>query len=226
MRARVLVVDDDPEVRALVSRRLQRSGYSVEEAADGEEGLAFVRKEVPDLVVTDMAMPRLDGLGLIQALHRIDPELPVIVLTGQGSLDNVIDALRDGALFDYLLKPLADVGLLDVAVKRAEEMRALRARSREADQVAAMRGLAVTACDLILNPLNAITLGLATLTRPESTPEARARAAEIIRRSIDTITMVVRQMRTVVRYTPQEVALGLRGIDLQRAITEPQDPEG
>ena len=223
MPARVLVVDDDPEIRMLLSRRLRRSGYSVDDAADGEEALALVEKATPDVVVTDMAMPRLDGLGLIAALRKIDPQLPVIVLTGHGSLDNAIQAMRDGTLFDYLRKPLDDMALIDVAVGRACEFRDLRRLAREADQVVAMRELAVTACDRILNPLNAITMGLATLARADCTPEARAKAVAIVEQAVDTITRVVRRMRTVSRYTPREVALDLREIDLERATTEQQD---
>lgn len=226
METRLLVVDDDPEIRALLSRRLRRSGYLVEEASDGKEALALVEQAMPDVVVTDMTMPNLDGLGLLQALREIDRELPVIVLTGQGSLDNVIQAMRNGALFDYLLKPLADMAQLDVAVQRALEIRDLLVRAREADQVVAMRELAMTACDRILNPLNAITLGMASLGRAESAPEARARAAEIVQKAIDTITRIVRQMQGVVRYTPREVALGIREIDLDEATTERRDSGG
>jgi DNA-binding NtrC family response regulator len=226
VETRLLVVDDDPEIRALLSRRLRRSGYLVEEASDGKEALALVEQAMPDVVVTDMTMPNLDGLGLLQALREIDRELPVIVLTGQGSLDNVIQAMRNGALFDYLLKPLADMAQLDVAVQRALEIRDLLVRAREADQVVAMRELAMTACDRILNPLNAITLGMASLGRAESAPEARARAAEIVQKAIDTITRIVRQMQGVVRYTPREVALGIREIDLDEATTERRDSGG
>ncbi len=226
MQTRLLLVDDDPDIRTLLSRRLRRSGYLVEEACDGKEALALVEKAVPDVVVTDMTMPNLDGLGLLQALRVSHPELPVIVLTGQGSLENVIQAMRNGALFDYLLKPLADVALLDVAVQRALEIRTLRARAREADRVLAMRELAMTACDRILNPLNAIALGLTTLGRAETTPEARARAAEIAQQAIDTITRIVRQMHAIVRYAPRDVALGIREIDLEEATTEQRDAGG
>ena len=180
---------------------------------------------IPDVVVSDMAMPRLHGLGLLQALRRIDPELPVIVLTGHGSLDNAIQAMRDGALFDYLLKPLTDLALLDVAVGRALGVRELRAKARQADQVVAMQELAVTASDRILNPLNVISLSLATLGRAESAPEARAKAVVAIQEAVDTITRVVRQMRTVARYVPREVTRGLREIDLERATADQQDSE-
>ena len=113
VQARVLVVDDDAEIRTLLSRHLRRLGYTVEEAGDGEEALALVGKVVPDVVVTDMAMPCLDGLGLLQGLRTRDPDLPVIVLTGHGSFDNAIQAMREGMLFDYLLKPLEDLVLLE-----------------------------------------------------------------------------------------------------------------
>ncbi|MBI2902138.1 MAG: response regulator [Candidatus Methylomirabilis oxyfera] len=222
---RILVVDDDPEVRTLLSRRLRRAGYVVEEAGDGMDALGLVDKAVPDVVVTDMAMPRPDGLGLLKELRSRDPELPVIVLTGHGSLDNVILAMRDGSLFDYLLKPLPDLDLLDVAVRRALEVRQLRARAREADQVVAMRELAATASDRILNPLSAIMLSLVTLRQEGIAPQARATAAARVEQAIDIITRVVRQMRTVARYTPREVTRGLREIDLETATAEEQETD-
>ena len=225
VQARVLVVDDDAEIRTLLSRHLRRLGYTVEEAGDGEEALALVGKVVPDVVVTDMAMPRLDGLGLLKALRSTDPDLPVIVLTGQGSLDNAIHAMREGVLFDYLLKPLPDLALLEMAVRRALEVRQLRDRAREADQVVAMRELAVTASDRILNPLNVIDLSLATLAREGITSEARAKAVATIEQAIETITHVVRQMRAVARYVPREVTRGLREIDLENATTEQQESD-
>ena len=225
VQARVLVVDDDVEIRILLSRHLRRLGYTVEEAGDGEEALALVGKVVPDVVVTDMAMPRLDGLGLLKALQRQDPDLPVIVLTGHGSFENAIHAMREGVLFDYLLKPLPNLALLEVAVRRALEVRQLRDRAREADQVVAMRELAVTASDRILNPLNIIVLSLATLSREGITSEARAKAVATIEQAIDTITHVVSQMRAVARYVPREVTRGLREIDLENATTEPQESD-
>jgi len=225
VQARVLVVDDDAEIRTLLSRHLRRLGYTVEEAGDGEEALALVGKVVPDVVVTDMAMPRLDGLGLLKALQRQDPDLPVIVLTGHGSFENAIQAMREGVLFDYLMKPLPDLALLEIAVRRALEVRRLRGRAREADQVVAMRELAVTASDRILNPLNVIVLSLAALSREGITSEARAKAVATIEQAIDTITKVVRQMRVVARYVPREVTRGLREIDLERATTEPQESD-
>lgn len=225
MQGRVLVVDDDPDIRTLLSRRLRRIGYTVEEAGDGVEALGLVDKAVHDVVVTDMTMPRLDGLGLLKELRNRDSELPVIVLTGHGSMDNAIQAMRDGSLFDYLLKPLSDLDLLEVAVRRALEVRQLRVRAREADQVVAMQELAVTAADRILNPLNAIALSLVTLSHEGAALEARAKAVATVEKAIDTINKVVRQMRAIARYVPREVTRGLREIDLEQATTVQQDSE-
>ncbi len=215
--ARILLVDDEPEIRRLLSRHLQRLGYTVQEAVDGEEAAAAAAMEIPDVVITDMSMPRLGGLELLERLRSMDPSLPVIVLTAHGSLENVIAAMRRGAAFDYLLKPLQDLTVLDVAVARAFEVRRLRAQAREAFQVAAIRELAVTASDKILNPLNIISLSVERMTRNEMTAEAKAKAVANIETAIETITRVVRQMRAVARYTPREVVPGLREIDLDRA---------
>lgn len=223
-RPRVLVVDDDVEVRRLLVRRLSRLGYDVVEASDGIEALALVEQETPDIVITDMSMPRLDGAGLIEAIRRVDPEIPVIVLTGYGTLDNAIQAIRKGTLFDYLLKPLPEIALLDLAVRRALDVRELRARAREADQVQAMRELAVTASDRILNPLNAIALSLPTLRNGAVSQDARDRVVMMVEQAIDTITKAVRRMRTVARYVPRDVTHGLREIDIEEATADgPQD---
>ncbi|MDE2059172.1 MAG: response regulator [candidate division NC10 bacterium] len=217
MNARILLVDDEPEIRRLLSRHLRRLGYTVREAEDGEAAAALVKEEIPNVVITDMAMPRLGGLGLLEKLRSVDPDLPVIVLTGHGSFDNAIAAMRRGTVFDYLLKPLSDLTLLEVAVARAVEIGKLRARAREADQVAAIRELAVTASDKILNPLNIINLSVERLILEGVSSEAKAKAVANIEVAVETITRIVRQMRTVVRYTPREVVPGLREIDLDQA---------
>jgi FixJ family two-component response regulator len=226
MSARVLIVDDDEDVRTFLGRTLRRRGYTVEEARDGAEGLASARQSCPDLVITDMAMPRLDGLGLLKALKQAAPDLPVIVLTGHGSLENVLQSMREGALFDYLMKPLPDLALLEVAVLRALEVGRLRARAREADQVTAMRELALTAADRILNPLNVMTLALEGLRRKEPTSDAVARAATKIEQALQRIAAVIHQMSKISRYAPEDLTQNLRLIDLDSAVSpQPSDPE-
>ena len=104
-RTTVLVVDDHPDVRAYIRRHLEPD-YRILEAADGAEGLEQARRFVPDLVVSDVMMPGMDGNALFRGL-REDPELelmPVVLLTARASAESRIQGLREG-VDDYLVKP-------------------------------------------------------------------------------------------------------------------------
>lgn len=216
MAIRVLVVDDDPVFRTIVADYLGTRGYEVQEAGDGVEALDSIRQTAPDVVVTDLGMPRLDGLGLLRALSKSDPDLPAVVLTAHESVDEMVQAIREGILFDYQIKP-PELPVVDMAVRRAADVRILRARAREADQITAMRELALTAADRILNPCHIIALTLTSLEKKGYPPDATAQAATKIKAAIERITRVVHQMRSISRYAPSEVANGLREIDLDLA---------
>ena len=138
-------------------------------------------------------------------------------------MENVLQAMREGVLFDYLMKPLPDLALLEVAVLRAVEVRQLRARAREADQVAAMRALTLTAADRILNPLNVMALSLVVLRRDGARPETVARVVTKIDGAINAISRVIDQMGRLARYAPQEMIEGLQMIDLDSATTAEKD---
>ena len=86
-RRRILVVDDDPHCRSAVARLLAEEGYEAAEAADGEEASGLLSSWRPDLVVTDLDMPRLDGRGLVQRVRRLRPGTPVLVVSARSDLD-------------------------------------------------------------------------------------------------------------------------------------------
>jgi CheY-like chemotaxis protein len=215
----ILLVDDDPIILALVGDYLRQRGYRVEEAQDGVEALAALKQVVPDVLVTDLAMPRMDGWSLLRALAQTHPDLPAIVLSARESRDEVFRAIREGILFDYLLKP-PDLAVVDIAIRRAAGIRELRAKAREADQVAAMRELATTAADRILNPCHIISLTLTLLQQKGFPVEATARAAPTLQAAVERISRVVHQMARVSRYAPCEVVKNLREIDLDRAAND------
>src|SRR3954452_17417739 len=104
MPERVLIVDDEPNLRKVLGAHLQREGYEVVLAPDGEAALAVVEKGGVDVVVTDMVMPKLDGLALLRMLTESHPDLPVIMITAHGTIDSAVEALKLGA-FDYITKP-------------------------------------------------------------------------------------------------------------------------
>ena len=134
-RNRILIADDEPEICKLLQRLLQTRGCATVTTTDGDDARRLLQSEQFDLLITDLVMPKRDGLHLIRDGRDFDPELEVIILTGYGSLDNAIEALRLGA-FDYLQKPI-DVDLFVHTVERALERRRLRAANR--DLVAELR---------------------------------------------------------------------------------------
>lgn len=121
---RLLIIDDDAPVRQSIAAYLHDSNYHVLEAANGAEGLALVQQQCPDLVITDLRMPGIDGLHVLQQLHEHSPDLPVIVISGAGVIGDVVSALRLGAR-DYLIKPILDMEVLVHSVAKALENRDL-----------------------------------------------------------------------------------------------------
>ncbi len=123
--ARILLVDDEPNLRKVLGALLQQEGFEVHAEADGAAALARVRASPSgtfDGVITDLRMPELDGIGLLRALVREDPELPVVLLTAHGTVDSAVEAVKLGA-FDYLEKPF-DRDQVRAVMQRAVAMRA------------------------------------------------------------------------------------------------------
>ncbi len=121
---RVLVVDDEPAARSGLQKLLSAEGYQVDVAEDGVAALAVAADHPPDVVVTDLKMPKMDGIELMKKLRESDASVPIIVATALGDVDNAVHAMRAGA-DDYLTKPI-DFDALVVAVERAVERRDLR----------------------------------------------------------------------------------------------------
>ncbi|MBX3203744.1 MAG: sigma-54-dependent Fis family transcriptional regulator [Labilithrix sp.] len=123
-KARILVVDDEASARSGLERLLKQSGYDVSLAADGVAALEVASSTAPDVVVTDLKMPNMDGMTLLAKLREQDSELPVIVTTAFGDVSNAVDAMRKGAA-DFITKPI-DFDVLLLAIERAFEQRIIR----------------------------------------------------------------------------------------------------
>jgi DNA-binding NtrC family response regulator len=123
-RGRLLVVDDEANARTALAELLREEGYDVETAADGFKALPKLQEFAPDLVLTDLKMPGMDGLTLMQKAREDDPERVVVVMTAHGAVDSAVKAMREGAS-SYLQKPL-NMGELVVVLERALERRRMR----------------------------------------------------------------------------------------------------
>lgn len=120
---KVLVVDDEPSIRRVLSDFLKMEGFAVETAADGEAAVAKLRHDQFDVVISDLKMPRLGGLELLAEVERLNPGALTIVMTGFGTVDTAIHAMKAGA-YDYILKPFkVDVVLATIVQGLARRQR-------------------------------------------------------------------------------------------------------
>jgi len=133
--ASVLVVDDEAAIRYSVSKTLQRVGYTVREAANGDEALDAARGQHFDVVLTDIRMPPgIDGVDLVRVLKEVDPDMVVILMTAYPSLNTAVEALRLGA-HDYLIKPSSSQDIRASVARGVERSRNLKRRRRLLDAI-------------------------------------------------------------------------------------------
>jgi len=125
---RILIVDDEDGMRRLLGRVLTREGYDTSTVGSGAEALRLVANERFDLVVTDIKMPEMDGLQLLENLKEYEPSLPIIVMTAYGTIENAVQALRLGA-YDYIAKPF-ETDEIKLTVAKALERERLLAENR------------------------------------------------------------------------------------------------
>ncbi len=120
-RKQILVVDDEPNLRRVLSAQLERDGYDVHTAEDGEQALGMLKEHHIDLVISDLRMPKVDGMELLRRVVASEDSIPVVIITAHGTVDNAVEALKTGA-FDYITKPF------DQAEVRTVVRKALRTR--------------------------------------------------------------------------------------------------
>ena len=101
---RILVVDDEPSIRTVLSAHLRRFGYEVETAKEGGAAISAMQESLFHLVVSDIKMPVVDGMALLNWVSTHQPGLPVILITAHGTVDSAVEAIKQGA-FDYVTKP-------------------------------------------------------------------------------------------------------------------------
>ena len=146
----ILVVDDEDDVRESVREVLRDEGYRVVDTADGTQVLELIRQERPELVLLDIWMPQVDGIGLLKEIKIQEPELNVVMVSGHGNIHTAVTATKFGA-FDFLEKPVSLDGLLLTVQRALGEFSSSGARQRRARSKtgAAKRGEAATAAPRI-----------------------------------------------------------------------------
>lgn len=121
--ADILIIDDEKAIRKTLSEILSFEGYKIEEAADGEEGLKKFREKTFDLVLCDIKMPKLDGIEFLQKAGEVNPDVPIIMISGHGNIETAVEAVKKGA-YDYISKP-PDLNRLLITIRNAMDKSSL-----------------------------------------------------------------------------------------------------
>ena len=175
VRARVLVVDDEANIRFSLTRALNRLGYETAEAESGRQALELLRQATYDLMVLDIRMPGMDGLEVMSQAHQLRPALLILVLTGHATLESAITAVKAHAA-DYLIKP-ASLAEITSAVARALAARADQQRQQKLLSVAA-NALRETAANALREAAALEANAAPDRPEPEPSPAAGEPAAE------------------------------------------------
>ncbi len=124
---KILVVDDERSMRDFLSIMLKKAGYDVTTAADGDEAVKILHKDIFDLVITDLKMPKVDGLQVLKTVKELSPDTVVIVITAFASTETTVEAMKEGA-YDYITKPFQN-DEMKIRIKKALEKRRLSAEN-------------------------------------------------------------------------------------------------
>jgi two-component system, NtrC family, nitrogen regulation response regulator NtrX len=137
MKSRILVIDDEAAIRDSLRMTLEYEGYEFVGAATGQEGLALAERETPDLVILDVKMPGMDGIEVLDRLRSMNETLPVVVVSGHGTIGTAVEATKKGA-FDFIEKPFATERVL-VSLRNALDQRRLRDENRSLKKAVEIR---------------------------------------------------------------------------------------
>src|SRR5436853_38624 len=136
-KSRILVIDDEGPIRDSLKMTLEYEGYEFIGAATGQEGLALAERETPDLVLLDVKMPGMDGIEVLERLRNMNEALPVVVVSGHGTISTAVEATKKGA-FDFIEKPFASERVL-VSLRNALDTRQLRDENRSLKKAVEVR---------------------------------------------------------------------------------------
>ena len=128
MAATILIIDDERSIRKTLTEILAYEGYNIDEAADGEEGLKKFKDKNYDLVLCDIKMPKIDGLEFLVKANEINTDVPVIMISGHGTIETAVDAVKKGA-FDYVSKP-PDLNRLLITIRNAIDKNSLSTEAK------------------------------------------------------------------------------------------------
>ena len=130
-KGRIILIDDDQSVTRVVKKFLERAGHAVDTAASGEDGIRLIGGGQYDIVITDIYLPGMDGMAVLEKIKSVNPDLDIVVITGFGSIESAVSFMKAGAI-DYISKPI-NFEHLDIVIKKTLERKELIKAARERD---------------------------------------------------------------------------------------------
>lgn len=133
-KEKILVIDDDVHIRDFLQDALEQQNFEVVTTDNGESGISLFKKQPFDLVFVDMKLPQLNGIEVLKMLKKHTSKIPVVIITGHGSIENAVESMKQGA-YNYLTKPLTLETLTKVIEKAKENQKTLNEGSRELETI-------------------------------------------------------------------------------------------
>src|SRR5258708_4778248 len=124
----ILIIDDEKAIRKTLSEILSYEGYKLDEAGDGEEGLKKVKEKEYDVILCDIKMPKMDGIEFLEKAKEANPDIPIIMISGHGTIETAVEAVKKGA-YDYISKP-PDLNPLLITIRNAMDKTTLVAEAK------------------------------------------------------------------------------------------------
>src|ERR1700744_1417972 len=119
----ILIIDDEKAIRKTLTEILSYEGYKIDEAGDGEEGLKKVKEKEYDVILCDIKMPKIDGIEFLEKTKETNPDIPIIMISGHGTIETAVEAVKKGA-YDYISKP-PDLNRLLITIRNAMDKKSL-----------------------------------------------------------------------------------------------------
>jgi DNA-binding response OmpR family regulator len=214
---KVLVIDDDEGICCLVEDILAEDSINVVKAIGGEKGIRLLAEEEFPVVVTDLRMPDIDGMAIIDFIRKRQMDSLIVVITGYASIDSVIDALRSGA-YDYIIKPFSS-DLLRFTVKRAFDFISLRDEQDRLKFFEMVTQLASTTAHEVFQPLTVLMGEAKGIYKRASDDEIKEMAQQILEESRK-IRDVIRKMDNLHDYVIKTFPGGHSIIDIEKGSSD------
>ncbi|MGA1839861.1 MAG: response regulator [bacterium] len=216
---KILVVDDNKDILHLFKKILNTYGYNVISAENGQEALKMAFEDSPDLILLDLALPKMDGFAVCKKLKESDETsmIPLIMVTCRDTMKDRIQGLKLGA-DDYITKPIYYVELL-TRVESLLKLRELQKQLIEARKLETLAQIAVSVNHEINNPLCSISANAEMLkTHINSSDDSVLRKIDIILKEVDRIKQVISKLSNATRVISMEYISGVKMLDLNKSI--------